>query len=112
MAKLISETDSVLRCSFCNKRQSEVAKLIAGPSAFICNECIEVAASIVLRENEAMPVPMWPQEPESAHSLSVVNCKLCGLDVAREEALVVHERGFVCVGCCGEFEAALARARV
>jgi len=32
----------MLRCSFCGKSQHEVRKLIAGPTVYICNECVEV----------------------------------------------------------------------
>jgi ATP-dependent Clp protease ATP-binding subunit ClpX len=36
-----------LRCSFCNKRQVEVRKLIAGPEVFICDECVEVCVQTI-----------------------------------------------------------------
>ena len=43
--------DDVVRCSFCNKAQSQVRKLIAGPNgAYICDECIEVCAEIIEEE--------------------------------------------------------------
>ena len=38
------------RCSFCGKSADEVDRLIAGPEAFICNECIELCSSIIQRE--------------------------------------------------------------
>ncbi|MDU4377930.1 MAG: ATP-dependent Clp protease ATP-binding subunit ClpX [Anaerococcus vaginalis] len=38
------------RCSFCGKSADEVDRLIAGPDAFICNECIELCSSIIQRE--------------------------------------------------------------
>ena len=37
-----------LRCSFCSKSQNEVKKLIAGPTVFICNECVELCHEIIL----------------------------------------------------------------
>ena len=37
----------VLRCSFCNKDQNDVRKLIAGPTVFICDECVEVCNDII-----------------------------------------------------------------
>jgi len=37
----------ILRCSFCNKDQNEVRKLIAGPTVFICDECVEVCNDII-----------------------------------------------------------------
>jgi hypothetical protein len=37
----------VLRCSFCHKEQSDVRKLIAGPTVFICDSCVEVCNDII-----------------------------------------------------------------
>ncbi len=45
--------DKSVRCSFCNKTQSEVRTLIAGPGVFICDECIGVCQNIVESEAEA-----------------------------------------------------------
>lgn len=46
-------SDDIVRCSFCNKPQSQVRKLIAGPNgAYICDECIEVCAEIIEEEFE------------------------------------------------------------
>jgi ATP-dependent Clp protease ATP-binding subunit ClpX len=41
-----------LFCSFCGKNQDEVRKLIAGPSVYICDECIELCSDIIEEENE------------------------------------------------------------
>ena len=47
-------TGDVLRCSFCNKSQRDVKKLIAGPGAvYICDECVELCREII--EEEAGP---------------------------------------------------------
>ena len=40
----------VLRCSFCGKSQHEVRKLIAGPTVYICNECVEVCLDIIAED--------------------------------------------------------------
>ena len=46
-------SDDIVRCSFCNKPQSQVRKLIAGPNgAYICDECIEVCSEIIEEEFE------------------------------------------------------------
>lgn len=45
-----SPTDKILYCSFCGKSQHEVRKLIAGPSVFICDECIELCNDIIREE--------------------------------------------------------------
>src|ERR1700676_2051510 len=42
--------DKLLYCSFCGKSQHEVRKLIAGPSVFICDECIELCNDIIREE--------------------------------------------------------------
>ena len=41
----------ILRCSFCNKDQNDVRKLIAGPTVFICDECVEVCNDILSDDN-------------------------------------------------------------
>jgi ATP-dependent Clp protease ATP-binding subunit ClpX len=62
--KKAGESD-VLRCSFCNKDQNDVRKLIAGPTVFICDECVEVCNDIIADDNKfdrgarpALPMPV------------------------------------------------------
>ena len=65
MTKKAGETD-ILRCSFCNKDQNDVRKLIAGPTVFICDECVEVCNDIIADDNKfdktsirtTLPTPM------------------------------------------------------
>jgi ATP-dependent Clp protease ATP-binding subunit ClpX len=47
--------EKLLYCSFCGKSQHEVKKLIAGPSVFICDECIDLCNDIIRDENTADP---------------------------------------------------------
>ena len=47
-----SADEKVLHCSFCNKSQHEVRKLIAGPSVFICDECIDLCNDIITEETQ------------------------------------------------------------
>ena len=57
----------LLYCSFCGKSQHEVKKLIAGPSVFICDECVELCNDIIreeLLENEAEPSKSLPKPEE------------------------------------------------
>ncbi|MCZ6726498.1 MAG: AAA family ATPase, partial [Acidobacteria bacterium] len=42
--------DDALRCSFCNKNQREVKKLIAGPTVFICDECVDICLDIIAED--------------------------------------------------------------
>jgi ATP-dependent Clp protease ATP-binding subunit ClpX len=60
-----SDSKNTLYCSFCGKSQHEVRKLIAGPTVFICDECVELCMDIIreetksggLRSSEAVPSP-------------------------------------------------------
>src|SRR5690606_9166994 len=48
-----SDTKNTLYCSFCGKSQHEVRKLIAGPTVFICDECVELCMDIIREENKS-----------------------------------------------------------
>ena len=60
----MSDSKSTLFCSFCGKSQHEVRKLIAGPTVFICNECVELCSDIVREDigqfvsEEGLPTPL------------------------------------------------------
>ena len=47
-----TDTGKILYCSFCGKSQHEVRKLIAGPSVFICDDCVELCNDIIREELE------------------------------------------------------------
>ena len=45
------KSDDIIRCSFCNKTQAQVRKMIAGPNGtYICDECVEVCSEIIEEE--------------------------------------------------------------
>jgi ATP-dependent Clp protease ATP-binding subunit ClpX len=60
------DSKNTLYCSFCGKSQHEVRKLIAGPTVFICDECVELCMDIIreetksagLKSSEGVPTPM------------------------------------------------------
>ena len=55
MNKLTDENSkTTLYCSFCGKSQHEVRKLIAGPTVFICDECVELCLDIIKEESQAI----------------------------------------------------------
>jgi len=60
------DTNDQFFCSFCGKNQKEVKKLIAGPSVYICNECIKLCSEIIEDEEKELAV-----EPESAKEFMV-----------------------------------------
>lgn len=47
-----STTDNVLTCSFCGKGQDEVKYLIAGPTVYVCEECIEICVDVLFEKND------------------------------------------------------------
>jgi ATP-dependent Clp protease ATP-binding subunit ClpX len=51
MPRKKSDTDG-LKCSFCNKSQRDVRKLIAGPTVYICDECVDICLDIIAEERE------------------------------------------------------------
>jgi ATP-dependent Clp protease ATP-binding subunit ClpX len=55
MAEKKGASEKLLYCSFCGKSQHEVKKLIAGPSVFICDECIDLCNDIIRDEQAATP---------------------------------------------------------
>jgi ATP-dependent Clp protease ATP-binding subunit ClpX len=58
--------ERVLHCSFCSKSQHEVRKLIAGPSAYVCDECVVLCSEIIREqttEEEKTPVNTMPKLP-------------------------------------------------
>jgi len=50
------DDDDILRCSFCSKSQNEVKKLIAGPTVYICDECVDVCNEIIADDIVASPI--------------------------------------------------------
>jgi len=52
MSKAGGDNKNTLYCSFCGKSQHEVRKLIAGPTVFICDECVELCMDIIREENK------------------------------------------------------------
>lgn len=52
------DKERLLYCSFCGKSQHEVAKLIAGPSVFICENCCDLTGDIILQESDGSGLPL------------------------------------------------------
>ena len=111
-------TKEDLRCSFCNKDQADVSKLVAGPSVFICGECIQMCVDIINDDARARtgrdeaPERQEPcarygrtSEPQAGAGPSVevlawhVRCPLCEITVPAEGAIPIAGRGALCRPC-------------
>ncbi len=99
---------AVLRCSFCGKSAQEVRKLIAGPTVSICDQCVEVCNDIIAEDHKSSGTPEDNALQDAAAGGHVVQCSLCHMPMEVTDGLPVHNRGFVCVGCIGEVQAAIA----
>jgi hypothetical protein len=113
-------SQEVLRCSFCNKDEHQVKKLIAGPTVFICDECIEVCLDIISNDTrwamapevrKGIPADGLTDIPGSGPAVPRVMCALCRRPIVASEGLLIQNRGVLCFGCIVEIEAAIADRR-
>jgi ATP-dependent Clp protease ATP-binding subunit ClpX len=73
------ERDDILRCSFCSKSQNDVKKLIAGPTVYICDECVDVCNEIIADDVVTSPIGEKlpkPQEIKEFLDLYVIGQEL------------------------------------
>ena len=86
-----SDSKNTLYCSFCGKSQQEVRKLIAGPTVFICNECIELCKDIIHEENNSSLVKSRDGIPiPKAHSTAKCNGEIFGVEEHLTRSLVAE----------------------
>ncbi len=80
MSKISNSGDSknTLYCSFCGKSQHEVRKLIAGPTVFICDECVELCMDIIREENKSSMVKSGEGIPTPHEILEVLDDYVIG----------------------------------
>src|SRR5690625_2737679 len=84
-----SVNEKLLHCSFCNKSQQEVRKLIAGPSVFICDECIDLCTEIIVEENrEAVRDAIRTELPTPHEIKGFLDGYVIGQDLAKRHLAV------------------------
>jgi hypothetical protein len=113
--------DTPARCSFCNRGQADVRKLIAGPTVMICDDCVSACVDIIVDDARASesagdlaeaqelrarldarrlnalgsPVPV----PDEAIPLWHARCALCRQIVSTDRAVSIEGRGLLCEDC-------------
>ena len=85
------DSKNTLYCSFCGKSQHEVRKLIAGPTVFICDECVELCMDIIREEHKTSLVKSGDGVPTPADICQVLNDYVIGQDRAKRVlSVAVH----------------------
>ncbi len=85
------DSKNTLYCSFCGKSQHEVRKLIAGPTVFICDECVELCMDIIREENKINLVKSREGVPTPRDILKVLDDYVIGQSHAKRVlSVAVH----------------------
>ena len=85
---MVRRTDDTLRCSFCGKSQNEVKKLIAGPTVYICNECIDICNEIITDDQQAESVSSRPPLPKPGEIKAFLDEYVIGQEETKKQLAV------------------------
>jgi hypothetical protein len=117
----------VLRCTFCNKDQNDVRKLIAGPKhVCICNECVEICNDIIAddgrftkqtgghvrRDDDEQPDGLLPDAEMADAPIpwpETIQCALCQASIELDEGVLVPGCGTLCTDCVEAVAAARSK---
>ncbi len=85
---MIKRPEEILRCSFCGKSQNEVKKLIAGPSVYICNECIDICNEIINDDEQTEAATVRSALPKPQEIKSFLDEYVIGQDETKKRLSV------------------------
>ncbi|MCI0662973.1 MAG: ATP-dependent Clp protease ATP-binding subunit ClpX [Acidobacteria bacterium] len=81
-------SDDTLRCSFCGKSQNEVRKLIAGPTVYICNECIDICIEIISDDAQQEAAAARPPLPKPTEIKTFLDEYVIGQEETKKKLAV------------------------
>ncbi len=105
----------VLRCSFCGKSQHEVRKLIAGPTVYICNECVEVCLDIIAEDRASETASRQQVLPKPHEIKANLDEYVIGQEAAKKKLAVAvynHYRRIEYQGGRGQDDVELAKSNI
>ena len=80
------EREDVLRCSFCSKSQNDVKKLIAGPTVYICDECVDVCNEIIA--DDVVTSPIGEKLPKPQEIKEFLDLYVIGQEITKKKLAV------------------------
>ncbi len=99
----MSEKPVNLDCTFCGKSQHEVRKLIAGPTVYICDQCIKLCNHLLAENAGRLPLKDQPRSDKEERTGGTVRlcCSFCGKHQYEVQALIAGPSAYICDECIG-----------
>jgi ATP-dependent Clp protease ATP-binding subunit ClpX len=110
---MAKKDESSLKCSFCGKGHSEVKKLIAGPTVYICNECVELCNEIIADTiHEEAKIPSLPRVPTPKEIHQFLNDYVIGQERAKKILSVAVHNHFKRIYSPAESDVELQKSNI
>jgi ATP-dependent Clp protease ATP-binding subunit ClpX len=107
-----SDTKNTLYCSFCGKSQHEVRKLIAGPTVFICDECVELCMDIIREETKTAGLKSTDGVPSPQEICDVLDDYVIGQSHAKRVLSVAVHNHYKRLNHAGKADIELAKSNI
>ena len=112
MANNSGDSKNTLYCSFCGKSQHEVRKLIAGPTVFICDECVELCMDIIREETKTTGLKSSDGVPTPKEICDVLDDYVIGQRVAKRVLSVAVHNHYKRLNNAGKSDIELAKSNI
>ncbi|SPJ23819.1 ATP-dependent Clp protease ATP-binding subunit ClpX [Palleronia abyssalis] len=112
MANNSGDSKNTLYCSFCGKSQHEVRKLIAGPTVFICDECVELCMDIIREETKSAGLKSTDGVPTPKEICQVLDDYVIGQRIAKRVLSVAVHNHYKRLNNAGKSEIELNKSNI